>query len=273
MSRPNMTDTLGEIFGTTKTAAVAQATNEDLEKQAQIDFFTNLCVEKGIDVSKLAEPVINELFKTAMEMKAAGEKDPKEEEAEKAKKKEEKEKEAAAASKLASADAEFQEKRAAAVKVAEADMMGRIMAHSFTNELKKIAGEMPPAFAAHAAGKKEEGEGKTEKKEEKEEKDEKEKKEASARAAALITAFENTKTAGAPAATPSLDELAGNHAIDLLKEAGINSDLAVARINAVYTLGLEASTKIASATSTEAAINVRALEYCEAAGFPVNWEA
>lgn len=261
---PNMSDSLTEIFGTNKTAA-AQPTNEDLEKQAQLDFFHGLCAEKGIDIEKLPEAKLHELFKTAMEIKAAGE-DGDEEKKRKAKEEEEKKKEADA--KLASANSEFAEKRAAAQKVAEADFMGRVMAHAYVDELQKIAGGMPPQFM-HGKGKEE---GKPEEKDEKEKakKEEDEKKEASVRADRLIAEFVN-KTGSARNPTPSLDELAGNHAIDLLKQAGTDGSVAVARINAVYTLGLPESTKIASQTSTEEAIHVRALEYCEAAGYQVNW--
>lgn len=269
---PDMKDQLSEIFGTnTKEASAAPApTAEDLAKEAQVNFFAELCAEKQIDVSQLDNAQVNELFKVAMEMKAAkdNENSP-EEKAKKDKAKEEaKEKEASAAV-LSAAEQEYQEKRAAAVKVAEADAMGRIMAHAYIDELKKLAGEMPPAFAA-AMGKKEE---KGEKKEDGDEDDkEKKKKEASARAAALVSEFEKTKTAGAaPAGTPSLDEVAGNRAIDLLKTAGVNADLAVARINAVHVLGVPDGTKVASAASLEEAVHVRALEYCEAAGFPVDW--
>jgi hypothetical protein len=271
----DMKDMLSEIFGTTavttKEASAAVApTAEDLEKEAQVSFFSELCAAKQIDVSLLNNDQVNELFKVAMDMKAASDaENSPEAKAKKAKEeKDEKSKEASAAA-LAAADAEYQEKRAAATKVAEADAMGRIMAHAYVDELRKLAGEMPPAFAAAAAAKKnDKGDEKTEEKGD--EKDEKA-KEASARAAALITEFEKTKTAGAPASTPSLNELAGNYAIDLLKTAGVNADLATARINAVHVLGVPDGAKVASAANLDAAVHVRALEYCEAAGFPVDW--
>ncbi len=262
----NISDDLAAIFGTSTKTAAAQPTVEDLEKQAQIDFFSSLCVEKGIDIEKLEETQLADLFKTAMEMRktASSGDDDKEK---KAKEEEAKKKEADA--KLASANAEYAEKRAAAQKVAEADAMGRIMAHSYVDELKKIAGEMPPQFMQ---GKKNDGDADDKGKDgkDKEKKEEDAKKEASAKAAKLIQEF-TSKTAGAPAPTPSLDELAGNHAIDMLKQAGVDGAMAIARINAVHTLGVAESTKIASQTSTEAAIHVRALEYCEAAGFAVDW--
>lgn len=268
----SMNDTLAEIFGTSKVASAPAPTPEDLEKQAQISFFTDLCVSKNIDVSRLSDDQANELFKTAMDIKAAAEEEASPEgKAKKAKDEEDAKSKEASVAVLNAASAEYQEKRAAAVKVAEADAMGRIMAHAYVDELKKIAGEMPPAFAAAMAGK-----GKDEKKpedgkDEKKDEDEK-KKEASARAAALITEFEKTKSASAATpGTPSLDEVAGNHAIDMLKAAGVDPQLAYDRINAVHTLGVPDGQKVASAASLEDAVRVRALEYCEAAGFPVDW--
>lgn len=270
----SMSDTLGEVFGTTK---VASATSEDLEKQASIEFFNGLCQEQGIDITQLKDEQAEELWKVAMEMKAAefppnfakgkgeekGEKkEEKEGDKEKAKEKE------AAASKLAAAESEFLQKRAAAEKVAEAEAMGKIMAHSFVSELNKIAeknGEPPPF------GKKDE-----DGKDGKDKKDEG-KKEASAadKAAALITAFETAKTAGAGApsgsTTPAFDEQAAYRAIELLKEAGVDPRLAFDKVNAVHVLGLGESTKIASAPDLQTGLHVRALEICEAAGFPVTW--
>jgi hypothetical protein len=99
-------------------------------------------------------------------------------------------------------------------KIAEADMLGRVMAHSYVDELAKIAaktageeqpkdeekekqekkaafvaalrakqaGEMPPAFAAHVKGK---GEGKDD---EGKDKDDEKKKEEAEKKASLITA-------------------------------------------------------------------------------------
>lgn len=267
----DMSSTLGEVFGTTK---VASATPEDLEKTAQQEFFVGLCQEQGIDIAQLNDDQVEELWKTAMEIKAAefppnfGKKDEAKgkdgkEDKEKAEK-ESKEKEAAAA-KLAAAESEFLQKRAAVEKIAEAEAMGRIMAHSFVAELNKIAekNEMPPPF-----GKKDDKDGK--------EKKEGEEKEASAaeKAAALVTAFQTAKTAAAAqgsTTTPNFDEQAALHAIELLKEAGINEELAFNKVNAAYILGLSESVKLASAPDLKTGLHVRALEICEAAGFQVTW--
>lgn len=107
-------------------------------------------------------------------------------------------------------DPNWQTKQAAfQEKIAEADALGRVMAHAYVDELSKIAaaqqpaapqdlaekkaafvrdlrakvaGEMPPQFAAHAKGK---GEGDDKDKKDKDEKDEAEKKAAFEKAASL----------------------------------------------------------------------------------------
>lgn len=268
-----MNETLGEIFGTKAASVPSATTQEDVEKTAQIEFFTKLCQDKQLDVSLLSDTQVNELFKTAMEMKTAA--DAEESPEAKAKKaKEDKAKEAAAKT-ASAAEAEYAEKRAAAKLAAEADTMGRLMAHAYVDELKKIAGQMPPQFAANAKGKEDgKSEGKPEGKEDDKGDDDKKKKEAAAKAAEIISSFESTKHASlgtTPGGTPALNEMAGNHAIEMLKSAGVNAEEAIARINAVHTLGVPDSTKIASAANADAALYVRALEYCEAAGYPVDW--
>lgn len=279
----DMSSTLGEVFGTNK---VASATPEDLEKRAANEFFIGLCKEQGINIKELADKELNDLYKAAMDMrkesaaKEAGEMPPqfakkdgdkKDEKKPEDKKDEGKDKEAAA--KAAAAEAEFNAVKTAATKVAEADAMGRIMAHSFVAELNKIAEKgggfpFPP---------KKDGEEKAEKKDGKdEEKEEKKEASSSEKAAALVSAFRD-KTAGtAPAAgssTPNFDETACYHAIEMLKAAGVNGDEAFAKVNAVYVLGLKESEKIASAPDAAAGLEIRALEICEAAGYPVEWKS
>lgn len=259
---------LGEVFGTNATATGHSP--EDLEKQANFEFFGALCKEHGINVQSLNDTQVSELYKVAMDLrKEAGEEPKKPEEKKPEGKPEEKEKEAQAA-KLAAAEAEFQEKRAARVKVAEAEYMGRIMAHAMMDELNKIKTAMDggaPPFPP----KKDEEKGEEKKPEGKEEG--KEKKSAAERVAAVV-AQPKTAAVQAPAATssmPTFDEVAAYTAIDMLKEAGVDPEVAFARVNAAYTLGLQESTKVASVDDVRAGLNIRALEICEAAGFPVNW--
>lgn len=273
----DMSDTLAEVFGT----KVASA--EDLEKTAQQEFFVGLCNEQGIKLAELSDKEVQQLWDVAMDMrKEAGEMPPqfakKDEKGEKpgdkeGKEHEAKEKEKEAAAKEAAAVSEFNEKRAAAVKVAEADAMGRIMAHSFVEELNKIT-EKTAGFPFPP---KKDGEEKGEKKKDGKDEEKGEKKEASSaeKAAALIASFQN-KTAGVATAAgtssmPNFDERAAWHAIEMLKTAGVDADEAFAKVNAAYTLGLKESVKVAAAADINAGLEIRALEICEAAGFAVTW--
>lgn len=230
------------------------ATPEDIEKTAQLEYFGALCEREGIDVSRLDDNQAMQLFKTAMEMKVAEEEAAKEEKKEEGKekgklappfggaheaketpkeeKKEEKAKEAAVQ--------EWQSKVAEAHAAYQADLAGRQMADAFIDQMQKRA----------AAG------------------------EAGAAGDAARAIIEQAKIASAGPArsdTPSIDFVAGNRAIDLLKEAGYDPDEVVNKVNAIYTLGLPASAKLASTSDFDSAVELRALEICELAGVPVDW--
>lgn len=259
MTAPGMNSLLGDVYGN------RTHTEEDLAKEANLQFFGQLCEKQQIDLDKLNEAEISELFKVAMELKQAAEEESAKEEAKEeggkknlappfgkheageSKDKEDKEEKE---EKKEAAMAEWAEKRAAHVKVAEADATGRIMAHAMVDELRKIAAAQEEAAAAPAPS--------------------------LAEKAASIIAAAQAKTAAAeapttPSATPNFDELAAYNAIDMLKQAGQDEKTAHARISAVFTLGLQETAKIASATTPEAALTLRALEFCEAAGYPVDW--
>lgn len=137
----SMKDFLAQHYGTG-----AQPSPETFEKQAQMQIFAKLAADNNVDLQKLSEEQIahlwNETFKaeepptttkTAEEEKAEHEKE-EHEKKEKAKEEHEKKKEAAA-------------------KTAEADFLGRQMAHAMVDELKKLAaaGEMPGGTAAPTA--------------------------------------------------------------------------------------------------------------------------
>lgn len=264
---PDMSAVLFETYGTNKTAS---HTTEDQQKVAEAELFMGLCKSAGIDPAHLTDEQVSALWKAA----AGSEEKPED--------KKKKEEEAKQEEKKASATREWQEKRATAEKVAEADALGRIMAHSYVDELKKIAeagkeAALPPQFMQNMKGKGEEkpAEGKPEGKsddkgkEEKgdKDKDEDKKKESQDRANALIAKL----ASGSTSTTPNLDEQAALHAVEMLKSAGHNGDVALARVSAVHTLGLQESAKIASANTPDTALALRALEYCEAAGYPVDW--
>jgi hypothetical protein len=239
---------LAEHYGNNKTAAA-----EDLEKDASVDLFLKLAEEQHIDLKSMPDAKVTELYNSWQAVKAA-EKEPGKDEAEKKVEEE--------------ARKEHAEKKANAEKIAEADYLGRVMAHAYTNELRKIAAdtttaaptaaklaEMPEALRkgmeAARGGKPEEGKGKDEKKD-----DKKDEKEAAAR----------VKRASA------IDQLAATHAVRLAHDAGLSAEEAGRKVAAVLELGLLGeSSKVASAPDVETATHIRALELLEKAGYQVTW--
>jgi hypothetical protein len=246
---------LAELFGTGGQAKTASA--EDQEKLVQAELFSKLAADNGIDLDTLSDAQIKHLWhETFSDKTASAEPTP-------------------AADTEKKAQAEFEEKRAAAVKVAEAEYLGRVMAHAMVQELGKIgdaqtktagangaptlkdrllkvAGELPPWLnkgkdgGGDDKGKEDKGDkgGPPEKKDEKKD----EKKEASA-----------------------IDAQAAKVAVDLVKKANLDVNVAQAKIAAVLTLGAKESTKIASAPDFATGLEIRALELLEQAGYPVNW--
>lgn len=73
-------------------------------------------------------------------------------------------------------------------------------------------------------------------------------------------------------AEPSAFEMeAAELALAKVAEANFDQDQAITRLNAVLTLGLNDSEKVASLATYEEALERRALEYAAAAGYPVEW--
>jgi hypothetical protein len=73
-------------------------------------------------------------------------------------------------------------------------------------------------------------------------------------------------------AGPSAFEMeAAELALAKVAEANFDQDQAIGRLNAVLTLGLNDSEKVASLDKYEDALERRALEYAAAAGYPVEW--
>jgi len=73
-------------------------------------------------------------------------------------------------------------------------------------------------------------------------------------------------------ASAAIDKLAAHVAYEKLAEAEWNEEEAAERLNAVLTLGAGESEKIAHAADTDQAIEIRAYELMELAGYPVSWE-
>ncbi len=292
MNQPTtMNELLAAHYGTNGQTKVASAPSpEDLEKAAQMDLFAKMAAANNIDVSKLTDAQIEQLYNDTFSKQAElppqfaahvkgkedgkgdGDKDEKKDLEEKAKK-------------------EHEEKKAASEKIAEAETLGRVMAHSFVAEMKKIA--------ADAAEKEKE-----EKEKEHKPEHEKEKEKEAAMPAALLKGLEHAKghagkamehaakhpgaTHGAAAAggaaagaaamhhhkkASAIDTLALEVAVHMAHDAGLDAEVAGQKVAAVMALGLLGeSEKVASAANVETAVQIRALEFLEKAGYSVIWQ-
>ena len=280
---------LAEHYGT-KTAAAAP--QEDLEKQASIELFLKVASEQKIDLKAMSDVQVDELYNRWVKAAAAQTTEPAAAEKTAEEKEEEEKKE-----KLEAAEKEHEEKKAASEKIAEADFMGRVMAHAYVNELRKIAadtsatapageikeargvvGETGKFFKALGGHAIESGKGshlgaKT--------------RSAAQHAASFAdkhkgtaaTVAASTAAGGAAGAAAghhkkasAIDELAYVRAQELAKEAGIDHEEVASKIAAAFTLNLvEESTKVASAPDVETAVGIRALELLEKVGYPVEW--
>lgn len=196
--------------------AKTAASNEEAEKLAEVELFTKLAEENGIDLDQLSQDQVNDLWYA---FKTAGDEEPEKKEEEKDDKEE----------KVEKAKAEFAEKKEASMKIAESDELGRLMARSFMDEVQKLASGQPPT---------------------------------------------QPKVASAPTpvtSAPAIDQLAAELACEKAASAGYSADEAAQRVIAVLTLGAPDSIKVASAATLEAAVDVRALELLELAGYPVQY--
>lgn len=323
------------------TNGAGEQMTEEMQKNANAELFCKLAADQGLDLSQMSDEQVASVYaqvfpeevaklaaeeKEKEEGKAHEEKESKEhEEGEKEEEKEE--------AKKAEAAAYLAEKNAFVEKCAEADYMGRIMAHAFTQEranIEKLAADKKPEEGHHLRrailgnpisgaieaekGKKlktfgkayghalkETGKGALV---------------GGAGGAALGAAIgaakggkagalkgalgggvsglhvgalagsvkgqhdrraseihgEHSKHKTKEGSAEAFEELAAEHAIKVAEAAGYDIDQAAERISAVYALGLTESEKIAHVNDIDTATHVRALEYLEAASYPVNWE-
>jgi hypothetical protein len=137
-----MNEFLAQYFGTNGATETVEST-ESAEKTAQVELFAKLAEENGIDLDQLTDEQVSDLWQATFAEKTASDDS---DEDDKKGDKEEGDKKAPPFAKKddgdekkAAAEAEFSEKKAAAEKFAEAEFLGRAMAHAYVNELEKIA--------------------------------------------------------------------------------------------------------------------------------------
>jgi len=205
-----MDEQLAAIYGTGQPVM----NEEDLQKVAAAEFLVKLAEEQGIDLNNFSESDIAEMVNELYTEKTAAADPP-------------------AQAATDEPTPEFLE------KAAEADYLGRIVAHSMWQELgniQKAAGAPPFPFPP----KKENGE------EKKEEKKEEEKPKEEEKQAAVI------------------EQLAQQRAFEMAKEAGYID----AEGNLIQQ---QPDQKEKLATAFKQAVETRALKICEEAGLPVEW--
>ena len=253
------------------------ATDEDLQKVAEVQMFAKLAAENGLDINAMTDTQVADLWnKVAMEHDEEdghGKAPPftkKKDNGEKKEEKEEKEEEEA----KEGAAREWAMQKSASDQIQFMDYCGRVMAHAYVNELTKIGvsmadggektasagvaallADLPQGGAASATAAAPE--------------------DVNDRIAKLAAAAPGASAASAAATSTSqeLDFLAAQEAVKIAAEAEIDPNFVAEKLNAVLTLGPNESTKIASAETFEQAVGIRGLELLEQAGFEVTWAA
>ena len=270
----SMNEFLAQFYGTNTAAETEKtAAAEEAGEQEKIAMFAKIAKDNGIDLSKLSDEKIDALY-SATFSKEAGEMPPqfaKKDDGEKKEEKKDEKDEEAEKKAAAAADEERLEKQAQ-----EADWMGRVMAHAYVNEMRKIASDVEAKVTEETktasirdrllklASEDKGDEKKDEKKDDKGDKGEK-----------SLPPWMKDKEASA------LNESAVEHALAIVQDFNktaaaqgqqvFDVKVAAERLAAVHTLGLSDSEKVASAENVEQATAIRALEYLEAAGYPVTW--
>ncbi len=251
------------------THGYGQAVQEEQTKIASLELFAKTAAAEGIDLSQLTSEQQQSLYsqfisKLAEDDNGDEKKDEKkkdDDDDDKDEKKEEEKKEAAARQELAQVQ-EWQQ------KVAEADFLGRTMAHAFWNEsgnIEKVAEEagkpsLKDRLKGVGAAAAEKGKSAVHAADPR-------------NVAAGLKAKFGKKDDGEKSAS-AFEQVAAEHAVKIAQQAGLNVDEVVEKVSAVLVLGgpNQEKTKVAQVVDNyEAAVNVRGLEYLEAAGYPVDW--
>lgn len=309
---------LASMYGT---PGVDAAAAEEQEKVAQTELFCKLAAENGIDLNQYNDEQIQELWNATFSKTAEEEEKKEEKKAPPFAKKDDSDEDE---EKKAAAYAEFEATKVAQAKLAEADYLGRVMAHAYVQELgqigesmekdagrasdlalkgavgvEKLEGAAGRALAKGKAGleKLKMRAGVTKERAEKAvgshlERVGKKTLNIAAkggagaadpktlrRVGAGVYGVGTAGTAGAGYAAhkamdkkgSALDEQAAGLALEKAAEAGWDADEAADRLNALLTLGVGESEKLAAAETFDDALELRSLELLETAGYPINW--
>lgn len=278
-----MNEELARIYNTN---GVNSASEENTSKTASLTMFAKLASKHGVDLSEMDDTEIATWYEQVMGEKLAADGEgngdnpfpPKKKDDEEKEKKDDEDEEKEAAAR------HFAAQKSEQAKYAEADMMGRIMAHAFVQERENIEAEktattMPTSLARVAKRALKGGETGSHSRKlladvVKKRGTEAAKKHGKGLAAGAAAGGAAGYMAGKSkeSAAQAFEKMAAMHAIKIAEAAEFDTDEAAERVGAVYTLGLGESEKIAHVQEVDDAIHVRGLEYLEQAGYPVNWE-
>jgi hypothetical protein len=252
--------------------------DEATVKQAEAEMFAKLAAAEGVNLADFTDEQVQQLWDHTFGKHAEDGEEAKKDDEEKD---DDEKKEAAAA--------EHQQKLAFANEVAKAEHLGQVMAESYVQHLNKLGHDlskeatkalpgpsMRGAFgraltSVQQAARK--GKGAVERGARKAGDFAKEHKGkfiaggagAAAGAGGGYVAGKKKESS----ALSNIDQLALEHAVKLANDAGLDPEVAATRVTSVANLGLDESDKVASTLQEQ--VHVRALEYLEAAGYPVTW--
>lgn len=293
-----MNQYLAEMYGTAGAAPETAPEQESLSKIAQLELFAKVAADNGVDLTTLTPEQVTALYEEVMPKLAEGDEEKEEEEdedEEEEEKDEEKEKKAALE---AAALAEFEESKIAQAKIAEAELMGQVMAHSFVRELNEIEKQAGAKEVASSVTKKVKSvSGYDDLKKAKEIHDnmkllpdggghfvDKMKgdrnraalkgaaKAGGTTAAAAAAGYGAKKAVGGKKEASAFDILAAENAVKMAEAAGYDAEQAAELLNAQFTLGqIGESEKVAYVDDPANALHVRSLELLEGIGAPVDW--
>jgi len=288
---------LAEYYGT---GNAAQATDDNdgskVAEAAQFELFAKVAAAEGIDLNQLSDEQVEKLYSDTFSKEAGENPFAKKEDGE-----------GDDDDKKEKAKDEHEEKKASAEKVAEADFLGRVMAHSYVQELNKIAASKEMVHKPGGGSSSSRGHDKSQLFDRKQDATKPGKSSVIAqrlRSAAgdaskavgaagkavskHVGAHKGKYIGGAAAAgglaagalaahqskkASAIDELAAEMAYEKAAAAGWDAEEAASRISAIMTLGpSEEGSKVAAAENVDQAIDIRSSEILELAGYPVSWE-
>ena len=251
-----MNDYLNDLYPQTAPA------DESLQKTAQLELFAKLAASHDVDLSTMPPEEISSLWNEVMNKNASEEEEDEDKDEDKPKgkgslppaflknKKGGDDEEKAAAALEQKALEEHADKLASQQKLAEAQQIGEVIAHSFVAKVAEISPEKLASLVDKAPAATEEAPA----------------------AEAEAATEEPAKVASSVEGASALDLVAAKNAVKLAEAGGFDPQLVAQHLNARLVLGAPESEKVAHIEDPGQALQARSLELLESIGLPVEWE-